>query len=434
MSTAAQRVIRAVCPTLLARRRRDRTSCVGMPAPRPILAASALIAVSLLGDSAIYVILPVAYVQRGLTPIGVGLLLSVNRWVRLFTNVPAAYLLGKFPIRTVFFAALAIGNACSLIYAATTNFVLLLLARAVWGSSWSIIRLSGLMTLTDSCEAGLAAESSLGRLSGVHASLSRFGSAVGLGLGGLGLDLLGFEPFFVLIGLFSVAMAPLALGCALDPLPRYSLTAARKLEDRDKQAQSSWRCAMSAAEWRLAFLAFASTCAGQGMVMSTLGVLLAAGSRADEAGGAVVDLGPLGRAVPLASATGSILALRWVFEIGLLPLYGKLIDSMGQRLVCPAFFALCALSGAIGYSILHSLEADLEAVEASGGVQAGAPMLPLVVSVLSFFLVVSGADLCVNALGVAQRQTTVFVLGVSVQLEQPATTALDPSLRFVPVA
>ena len=131
-------------------------------APRPILAASALIAVSLLGDSAIYVILPVAYAQRGLTPFGVGILLSTNRWVRLFTNVPAARLLGTYPIRTVFFTALAIGNACSLVYAATTSFVLLLIARAAWGSSWSIIRLTGLMTLTDSCEAGLAAESSLG--------------------------------------------------------------------------------------------------------------------------------------------------------------------------------------------------------------------------------------------------------------------------------
>lgn len=398
-----------------------------LSAPRPILAASALIAISLLGDSAIYVILPVAYAQRGLTPFAVGLVLSVNRWVRLFTNVPAAWLLGTKPVRQIFCVALAIGASCSLVYAATTNLFLLLLARAVWGSCWSIIRLTGLMTLTDCCEAGLASEDSLGQLSGVHAGLSRVGSAAGLGLGGLGLDVLGFEPFFTLVGLFSLAMAPLALGWALDPLPQCSHTAARRLEERrEKRAQAS-ACStfsMSAAEWRLAFLAFSSTCAGQGMVMSTLGVLLAVGSSSsaaaadDEHGAlassssppppALVDLGPLGHAVPLASATGAILALRWVFELCALPLFGKLIDRLGQRLVCPAFFALCALSGAVGFNVLRGLEGGTSEL---GGVGGHGSMLPLVVSILFFFVAVAGADLCVNALGVAQRQTTVFVIG-----------------------
>ena len=69
--------------------------------PRPVLIISAMIAVSLLGDSALYVILPANFPQRGLTPISVGLLLSINRWVRLLTNVPAAWLLGTRPIRSV---------------------------------------------------------------------------------------------------------------------------------------------------------------------------------------------------------------------------------------------------------------------------------------------------------------------------------------------
>ena len=382
-----------------------------LSAPRPVLVASGLIAVSLLGDSAMYVILPVAYAQRGLTPFHVGILLSVNRWVRLVTNVPAAWLLGTWPFRTVFCVALAVGNMCSLVYATTTDFALLLLARAAWGASWSIIRLSGLMTLTDVCEIGLATESSLGQLSGVHASLSRIGSAVGLGLGGIGLDLLGFEPFFALVGLVSVATAPLALaGCALDPLPQFSHTAASKLQEQNKLPFLAWLCSMSSGQWRLFFLAFATTCAGQGMVMSTLGVLLAAGRVVNlSSTHPVVNLTPLGDAVPLASASGAILALRWVFEIGLLPLFGRLIDRVGQRVICPAFFALCAISGAVGFGILRGVEAD-----AVDGSQPDASMLPLVLSVLAFFVVVSGADLCVNALGVAQRQTTVFVLGVRV--------------------
>ena len=91
--------------------------------------------------------LPVAYPSLGLSPLSVGFLLSTNRWVRLFTNVPAAWLLGSKPIRQIFFIVLVVGSSCSLAYAATTNLFLLLLARAAWGSCWSIIRLAGLVTL-----------------------------------------------------------------------------------------------------------------------------------------------------------------------------------------------------------------------------------------------------------------------------------------------
>ena len=380
--------------------------------PRPVIFVSALIASSLLGDQALYVILPVAYPSLGLSPLSVGFLLSTNRWVRLFTNVPAAWLLGSKPIRQIFFIVLVVGSSCSLAYAATTNLFLLLLARAAWGSCWSIIRLAGLVTLTDVCEAGLAAESSLGHLSGIHSGLSRIGSLVGLGLGGIGLDVLGFQAFFVLVGLLSLATSPLALGCAFGTLPKYSQTAVRRLEQLEQERLKGARCgalarcaAMSASEWRLAFLAFASTCAGQGMVMSTLGVLLAPGGARHQSDHEMVNLGMFGSAVPLASATGVILALRWLFEIGAAPLFGRLIDLVGQAIVCPLFFGLCALNGAVGFWMLWGLE-HAPAVAAED-----ASMLPLVVSVVCFFVVVSGADLSVNAQGVAQRQTTVLVIG-----------------------
>lgn len=423
-----------------------------MRAPWPVIMVSALISSSLLGDQALYTILPAAYPSLGLTPISVGLLLSVNRWVRLFTNVPAAWLLGTQPIRTVFCAVLVLGASCSFAYASTTNLALLLLARAAWGSSWSIIRLTGLVTLTDACEAGLASEASLGHLSGVHSGLSRIGSLVGLGLGGIGHDVLGFQAFFALVGCLSLAASPFALGCAFGTLPRYSHTAVRRLEqleqdrlERIKRRARAPRTAatctctpgcltarlplcegayarctsMSAIEWRLAFLAFASTCAGQGMVMATLAVLLApaeatriptgasGGGSPHPIGGsdtphvAVVNLGAFGEAIPLASATGVILALRWVFEIGAAPVFGRLIDAVGQRVVCPAFFALCALNGAVGFGMLRHFEAAAEATS----------MLPLAFSVVCFFVFVSGADLSVNAQGVAQRQTTVLVIG-----------------------
>ena len=46
-------------------------------------------AFSLLGDQMLYSVLPTHYAEIGLMPYQVGLILSVNRWVRLITNTLA---------------------------------------------------------------------------------------------------------------------------------------------------------------------------------------------------------------------------------------------------------------------------------------------------------------------------------------------------------
>ena len=77
-----------------------------MNVPHPVTLTALLVAASLLGDGALYVVLPVLYEERGLRPMDVGLLLSANRWTRLLTNDPAAYLLGRLPLRSTFAGAL----------------------------------------------------------------------------------------------------------------------------------------------------------------------------------------------------------------------------------------------------------------------------------------------------------------------------------------
>ena len=57
-----------------------------MKPTRPVLFVALAVAVSLLGDQALYAILPTYYTELGLLPYQVGLLLSANRWIRLLTN------------------------------------------------------------------------------------------------------------------------------------------------------------------------------------------------------------------------------------------------------------------------------------------------------------------------------------------------------------
>ena len=56
-----------------------------LPHRSVILVASA-VAFSLLGDQALYAVLPVHFKALGLFPFQVGIILSANRWIRLITN------------------------------------------------------------------------------------------------------------------------------------------------------------------------------------------------------------------------------------------------------------------------------------------------------------------------------------------------------------
>ena len=54
--------------------------------PAPALLVALATGFSLLGDQALYAVLPVIHSDLGLSALQVGLLLSVNRWIRLLTN------------------------------------------------------------------------------------------------------------------------------------------------------------------------------------------------------------------------------------------------------------------------------------------------------------------------------------------------------------
>lgn len=371
--------------------------------PLPVLAVSACVAFSLFGDGALYVVLPVVFATRGLAPWHVGLLLSANRIIRLFTNPPAVILLGRVPIRPAMCGALLVGALTTLAYGLTESLILLLLARAAWGACWSVLRLSGLITVTDCIDAGLAPESRVGRLTGFYSGVSRLGSAAGMALGGVLCDAIGFSAEFVLFALLTACAAPYALFCAFGSLPSISGTAAAKAK-----ASTGGRCAsvlaLRAPQWRLFFLAFSASCAGNGLIVSTLGAILGAHATApDDGGGSAIALGA-GVVVSTATLNGGLLGFRWSVEGFLAPLWGAVIDRCGWRRVAPTAFSLSSAMGALSFSLLRAAEAT--AGEASAVLLSGA-----LLSVIGVFFLFSVADLCVKAMGVAARETPLLVMG-----------------------
>ena len=95
-------------------------------------------ALSILGDQALYVLLPLYFQDIGLLPIQVGILLSANRWVRLLTNHLAERLVDRFPVNLMLFLSMALGALLTLTYAYFSSFLVLFIARCLWGLSFPL--------------------------------------------------------------------------------------------------------------------------------------------------------------------------------------------------------------------------------------------------------------------------------------------------------
>jgi DHA1 family inner membrane transport protein len=115
----------------------------GAPAHReaPALSTALVVSASLLGDTLLYTVLPVSAASLGISRPMVGVILSLNRWVRLLTNPLAARLYERFPAGSLIVAAIVLGTVSTAMYAVPTAIVVLLLGRLLWGFCYSLLRL-----------------------------------------------------------------------------------------------------------------------------------------------------------------------------------------------------------------------------------------------------------------------------------------------------
>ena len=97
-------------------------------------------AVSLLGESTLYLVLPIPEYAAllGVTLTMVGVLLGANRAIRLLTNGPVGLLYERLPKRPLLGISLIFAALASLIYSYGYGFWLLFLGRVVWGLGWSL--------------------------------------------------------------------------------------------------------------------------------------------------------------------------------------------------------------------------------------------------------------------------------------------------------
>ena len=94
------------------------------------------------GDAVIYVVLPLYALAFGFDTVTVGILLSVDRVVRILGYgwvAPLARAYGANVLTAVACAAAAIST---LAYGLLSGFMLLFIARMIWGAAWGIINLT----------------------------------------------------------------------------------------------------------------------------------------------------------------------------------------------------------------------------------------------------------------------------------------------------
>lgn len=111
----------------------------GLKAP---LFASLSLAFASFGDAFLYPFLPVNHLAVGLPVAWVGVLLSVNRFVRIFANTWIVKLLARYGLRVITVAAATIALLSTAGYAFASGLWLWLLLRIGWGLAFSALRLS----------------------------------------------------------------------------------------------------------------------------------------------------------------------------------------------------------------------------------------------------------------------------------------------------
>jgi MFS family permease len=185
-------------------RRGDVAEAEQPPGYRDTVVAAACLGLVWLGDALIYVVLPLYPAAFGIETAAVALLLSVNRVIRIIGYGWVAPLSRRFGANTLTAAACAAAAISTLCYGLLTGFVLLFIARIVWGATYGVLNLTNTAyAYGDGHRAGMRV--------GLNRAVSTIGPVLALGLGGYLVTLVGPQYVFVIYGLVGFAAVPLAL-------------------------------------------------------------------------------------------------------------------------------------------------------------------------------------------------------------------------------
>ncbi|MFT5175130.1 MAG: DHA1 family inner membrane transport protein [Gammaproteobacteria bacterium] len=275
----------------------------------PIIASSGVLSLALLGDALIYAVLPVHAESFGISLVWVGILLSANRFVRVFAYGWIAQLTERFGLRRMCIIAAAGAVISTAMYGLAQGEALLLFARMLWGVSYAIFVL---VTLTYAVEQ----RSSAGTRVGWSRSIQRVGPVIALLAGAWLTTVLGPRMVFVVLAGVTCLAIPLAWSLPRDAI-KGAITKRQAALGRPKPVDC---------------LFFFQGLGVDGVFALSITIILA-------------DRYDLSTAI---LSGGALLALRHLGEAVAAPLFGAIGDCFGAARV----FALSGAITAVGFVLV----------------------------------------------------------------------------------
>jgi len=286
---------------------------------RLLLPLGTAVALSLTGDSTLYAVLANQTETVGITLGTVGVLLGVNRLIRVPGNLVAGALNDRLGRRRLFLWGLFLGVLSTLGYGFVRGFWPFFATRVLWGIAWALINVGGYNMVLD-----WSLPENRGRMTGFYQVSYMLGLAFSPLLGGVLTDALGFRTAV----LICAAVSSVGLLVAFVALPE-----TRRRPDRAQagagRSRKSWaqmsstlrkvdRQVMAAAYVYLTVYFVSS-----GVLVSTISLYLG------QQWGTAIPLA--GVVIGVASLAGIMLALR--ASLGMLagPLAGALSDRLENR-------------------------------------------------------------------------------------------------------
>lgn len=290
---------------------------------KPIIVLALITAVCLVGDSMLYIVLPTHWQEAGLSSLWeVGVLLSVNRLIRLPLNPLVGWLYTKISTRQGVFLAAVLALVTTLGYGFVTSFLPLLIIRCIWGLAWTFLRLGSYFAIVD-----CSTDSNRGHCMGIFNGLYRLGSLFGMLAGGFIGDYYGLSAASLLFGIMTL----IALPAALWGIPASNDKCTHSKQENIPRSilwkdPSIVRALLTGTLIALIF---------QGMFTATLSYLV------QEHNSSIITLSSF--TLGAASLAGLLQAIRWGWEPWLAPWFGAKSDGhLGRKIVLLASLILAS--------------------------------------------------------------------------------------------
>lgn len=288
---------------------------------RLLLPLGTAMALSLTGDLTLYAVLANQIDVLGIGLGVVGLLLGVNRMIRIPGNLVAGALYDRSRRRQLFLVGLSLGIVSTLSYSLVRGFWPLLFGRMLWGIAWSLINVGGYTMILDRSTAA-----DRGRMTGLYQMAFMLGLTISPILGGALTDALGFRQAVrvcALVSSFGLIVAIIALP---ETGTRDSSTGRSGWGRLDSQRLLHWTRRLREIDRQIlvaGYIYFATLFVSSGVLMSTLGLYLERRWGTDIALGTAV--------IGVASLAGVMLGMRALLGIVAGPVAGALSDRLGDR-------------------------------------------------------------------------------------------------------